>query len=106
MNLPPEPPSTDLAAALFRTRISGPVVQTQCAGCHVETGNASETQMVFLAETAPDHGSVNFGVFENFLAQMGGGADLILDKIQGVGHDGGVVIVPGSEDYLNVGGRL
>ena len=102
MNLPPEPPSTDLAAALFRTRISGPVVQTQCAGCHVETGNASETQMVFLAETAPDHGSVNFGVFENFLAQMGGGADLILDKIQGVEHDGGVVIVPGSEDYLNV----
>ena len=101
-NLPAEPPSTDLAAALFRTRISGPVVQTQCAGCHVDSGDAGDTRMVFVPQTAAGHVAVNFRVFESLLAEVAGGADLILDKIQGVDHDGGVVIVPGSEDYLPV----
>ena len=102
MNLPPEPSSKDLAADLFRSEISGPIVQAQCVSCHANGGDAGDTRMVFVAETNANHESVNLKVFEDFLRDVDGGANLILDKVQGVDHDGGVVIVPGSEDYVDL----
>ena len=58
--------------------------------------------MVFVAEANATHESVNLSVFEDFLRDVDGGANLILDKTQGVDHAGGVVIVPGSEDYVSL----
>ena len=58
--------------------------------------------MVFVPETDANHESVNLRVFEDFLRDVGGGANFILDKVQGIDHDGGVVIVPGSEDYVSL----
>ena len=102
MNLPPEPSSRDLAADLFRSEISGPIVQAQCVSCHADGGDAGETRMVFVTETNANNLSVNLKVFEDFLGDVDGGANLILDKVQGVDHDGGVVIVPGSEGYVDL----
>ena len=102
MDLPPEPSSRELAAELFRSRISEPIVQAQCVSCHVNNGDAGETRLVFVPETNANHESVNLKAFEDFLAEVDGGTDLILDKIQGVEHDGGILIVPGSEDYVNL----
>ena len=102
MNLPPEPSSRELAADLFRSEISGPIVQAQCVSCHAHGGDAGNTRMVFVPETSANSQSVNLRVFDDFLRDVDGGANLILDKVQGVDHDGGVVIVPGSEDYVNL----
>ena len=101
-NLPPEPSFRELAAELFRSRISGPIVQEQCVSCHTNGGDAGNTRMVFVPETNANHKSVNLAVFEDFLRDVPGGTNLILDKVQGVEHDGGVVIVPGSEDYVDL----
>ena len=50
----------------------------------------------------PDHGALNLAVFENFLADVEDGGDLILNKIQGVGHGGGVQVAAGSDDFANM----
>ena len=39
---------------------------------------------------------------QDFLRDVDGGANLILDTVQGVNYDGGVVVVPGSEHYVDL----
>ena len=41
-------------------------------------------------------------MFENFLADVEDGGELILNKIQGVGHGGGVQVAAGSVDFANM----
>ena len=41
-------------------------------------------------------------MFENFLANVEDGASLILNKIQGVSHGGGIQVPAGSADFANM----
>ena len=92
------------AEEVFAQHISGPIVQTTCVTCHVQGGTSGNTRLVFVGSDTPNHESLNLQTFENFLAVAAGegGGSLILNKIQGVGHGGGVQVSPGTEEFANM----
>ena len=103
----PRAQGTDKTAeAVFRDHISDPVVQSKCVNCHVQGGLSGHTRLVFVSRlTAPDHETRNLQTFRDFVAvfdDAGGGGTLILNKIQGVSHGGGVQVPVGSADFVNM----
>ena len=93
---------TESALGFFLNHISGPIVQAKCVNCHVEGGVSGHTRLILHPSSNPDHGTLNLAVFENFLANVEDGASLILNKIQGVGHGGGIQVPAGSDDFANM----
>ena len=93
--------SDNSAASLFG-EISGAVVQSKCANCHIDGGISGHTRIVFLPSSESGHEAHNLGVFQEFVSNVEGGADVILAKIQGVGHGGGIQVPAGSEDFARV----
>ena len=93
---------SESALDFFLNHISGPIVQAKCVNCHVEGGVSGHTRLILHPSSNPDHGTLNLAVFENFLADVEDGGDLILNKIQGVGHGGGVQVAAGSDDFANM----
>ncbi|MDE0029697.1 MAG: DUF1588 domain-containing protein [Deltaproteobacteria bacterium] len=87
---------------LFSRHISERVVQSRCIYCHVMGGRSAHTRLVFQPETNPDHEALNLATFENFLAEVGGGASRILNKIQGVSHGGGEQVPADSDDFAQM----
>ena len=94
--------ASESALDLFLNRISGPIVQAKCVNCHVEGGVSGHTRLIFQPSSNPDHAALNLAVFKNFLATVEDGANRILNKIQGVGHGGGVQVPAGSADFANM----
>ena len=94
--------ASESALDLFLNRISGPIVQAKCVNCHVEGGVSGHTRLIFQPSSNPDHAALNLAVFKNFLATVEDGANRILNKIQGVGHGGGVQVAAGSADFANM----
>ncbi|MXY70634.1 MAG: hypothetical protein F4Y47_19055 [Acidobacteriia bacterium] len=95
---PDEAPST-----LFSDFISSPIVQSKCIYCHVEGGASGHTRLVLTPQDVSGHAATNLAVFQNFVDTVEGGADLILNKIQGAeAHGGGVQVVAGSTDFANM----
>ena len=93
------------AEAVFSQHVSGPIVQTKCVTCHVQDGASGNTRLVFVHATdSPDHAALNLRAFEALLAKVAdeGGGSYVLNKIQGVGHGGGVQVSPGTEEFVNM----
>ena len=96
-------PEGESASGLFNDYISAPVVQAKCINCHVAGGVSGHTRLVLSPSTVADHEALNLAVFQTFLADVEGGADLILNKIQGAeNHGGGVQVAAGSTDFANM----
>ena len=91
----------ETAAEFFAARVS-PVVQAKCVNCHVEGGVSGNTRLVFVRSENADHLELNRQAFADFLAEAEDGAELILNKIQGVAHGGGVQAAAGTEDYASI----
>ena len=95
----------ETAEEVFYQYISEPIIQSRCVNCHVEGGASGHTRLVFVrsSDTA-DHEMLNLQSFEDFLAAVEdeGGGTLILNKIQGVSHGGGVQVPVGSVDFANM----
>ena len=94
--------AVESAAKVFRELISGPVVQSKCVACHVQGGVSGNTRLVFVPASTPNHGIRNFKVFEDFLDTVEDGAALVLNKIQGVGHGGGVQVAAGTDEFAHM----
>ena len=91
------------ASAIFNEYISEAVVQARCIHCHVAGGASGGTRLVLAPSSVESHAAANLAEFQDFLDSVEGGADLILNKIQGAeGHGGGVQVVPGSVDFANM----
>ena len=105
-NLSSEPRGTveeaPSAAAVFAEHITAPVVQAKCVNCHVAGGIAGATRLHFVPASSAGHEADNLAVFEGFVAAVDGAAELILNKVQGVGHGGGVQVPAGSADFANL----
>ena len=96
-------PPGESASDLFRDYISSQVVQSRCINCHVVGGPSEHTRLVLVPQDAEGHEATNLAAFQNFLDTVEGGADLILNKIQGAeAHGGGVQVVAGSTDFANM----
>ena len=105
-NLSSEPRGTveaaPSAAAVFAEHVSAPVVQAKCVNCHVAGGIAGATRLHFVPASSAGHEAHNLAVFEAFVAAVDGASELILNKVQGVGHGGGVQVPAGSADLANL----
>ena len=105
---PPRPrwqgvaPSGESVSELFSDYVSGQVVQSRCIYCHVDGGVSGHTRLVLVPSTVSDHEKRNLETFRAFLDEVEDGADRILNKIQGVGHGGGVQVPNGSVDFANM----
>ena len=96
-------PEGESASELFNAYISDAIVQSKCVYCHVDGGASGHTRLVFEPSAVTGHQEANRAAFQNFVENVGHGADLILNKIQGAeGHGGGVQVVPGSADFANM----
>ena len=87
------------AEEVFSDHVAAPIVQARCARCHVEGGVSGHTRLIFTESDSADHETRNLAAFREFLASVEGGADLMLHKIQGVAHGGGVQVPAGSPEF-------
>ena len=87
---------------MFGEFISEQIVQSRCINCHVKGGVSGHTRLVLSPSTAEGHEALNREVFENFVGTVEDGADRILNKIQGVGHGGGIQVPAGSAEFANM----
>ncbi|MDE0003196.1 MAG: DUF1588 domain-containing protein, partial [Rhodospirillaceae bacterium] len=88
----------ETAEDVFRVSVSA-IVQSQCVACHVAGGVSGNTRLVFAGSAMAGHEATNLNVFKEFLAAVDGGADLILNKVQGVSHGGGIQLAAGTDGF-------
>ena len=88
---------------MFDERISGPVAQSNCVGCHAAGGEADDTRLTLVPETTADHTSLNREAFAEFVADVEAGEALILAKMRGdADHGGGVQVAEDSAEYADM----
>ena len=94
--------ANEAAQTVFQTRVSDAIVQAKCVACHVRGGESERTRLVFAPASNPEHLTLNFAAFKDFLVDIEDGEARILEKIQGHDHGGGVQVAAGSEDFGNM----
>ena len=94
-------PDDTTAEGVFAEHIA-PIVQAQCVQCHVAGGVASGARLIFQAGDDARTRAHNLRVFADFLARVADGADVILHRVQGVGHGGGVQVAGDTEDHAHL----
>ena len=103
---PPRPAASardpESAAGVFAEHVSAPIVQAKCVACHVQGGVSGNTRLVFVPAADPGHEARNLQVFTDFLDAIEDGATLVLNKVQGVGHGGGVQVAAGTDEFSNL----
>ena len=95
----------ETAEEVFGEYISEPIVQSKCIDCHVEGGRSAHTRLVLVPSADADHEALNLQTFEGLLAavEAEGGANYVLNKIQGMlSHGGGEQVPAGSDDFDNM----
>lgn len=85
------------AKELFSSDISRDIVSSKCALCHSSTGVASNTRLRFETNSSVD---LNFEALAKFLQDDIGNGKLMLGKIAGENHGGGVQLPKGSSEYV------
>lgn len=104
LSAPVEPEDVS-AAGLFRAHIAS-IVASKCVRCHVAGGVAQNARLVFMAARAPQDAAAveasNLAAFEAFLAEVEDGASIVLARIQGVAHGGGVQVAADTEDHVHM----
>ena len=85
------------AKELFSSDISRDIVSSKCALCHSSTGVASNTRLRFETNSSVD---LNFEALAKFLQDDIGNDKLMLGKIAGENHGGGVQLPKGSSEYV------
>ena len=97
----PGMPGAETLEEVFRTEVS-PIVQAKCVLCHVQGGVSGNTRLVFVPATNENHEAANLQVFRDFLAEADDGANVVLNKVQGVAHGGGVQAAAGTAHYASL----
>ena len=99
---PAHPVPIEDGATVLREHISGPIVQSKCVACHVAGGLSGNTRLVFVPSTTPAHQARNLAAFRTFVDSVDDAAALILNKIQGVAHGGGVQVAAGTPEFAHL----
>ena len=93
------------AAGFFAARIAEPVVQAKCINCHVSSGLAEGTRLVFTDSRSlvTEETQARHETFRRFVAAVAGSDARILQKVQGgLDHGGGLQVAPDSDDFANL----
>ena len=88
----------ETAAEVYRVLVYDQVLRSKCLNCHVADGAAGDTPLVLFGDSDNNHEGKNLKAFRDYLDNVSDAA-LILDKIQGTGHDGGVQLATNTTDY-------
>ena len=86
------------AGSYFDEYIS-PIVQSQCVNCHVAGGASGDTRIVFVVGSGAADRQRNQRTVADFLALVEDGAELLLNKVQGVSHGGGIQLAAGTDGF-------
>ena len=102
-NLSHDPlPEDTSAAGIFAEHISA-IVQNRCVRCHVAGGRAAGARLRFVAASdSADHQALNIEALKTFLAEVPDAAALLLNRVQGIGHGGGVQLAADTEDHIHM----
>ena len=87
------------AADWYSSNISEAIVQSTCVNCHTDTGVARNARLIFEVAPNPGYEAANLAAFETFVSEVTDAAELILNRVQGVGHGGGVQIPNGTAEF-------
>ena len=91
------------ARDVFDERISGPVAQSSCVGCHVAGGDADGTRLTLVPDTTDEHARLNREAFADFVLDVEDGENLMLAKMRGdLNHGGGVQVAEDSVEYAHM----
>ena len=101
-SVPSNSTTTDVTT-FFNENIYSQVIKAKCRNCHVSGGPSGHTRLVFV-NTGDDGADqqTNLQVFRSFLETVEDGADLILRKMRGVGHGGGLQFRVSSTQYKDM----
>ena len=91
--------ATGQSAGNYFDEYISPIVQDQCVNCHVDGGASGETRLVFVAGSGAGHRQRNQQTVADFLGLVEDGAELLLNKVQGVSHGGGIQLAAGSTEF-------
>ena len=95
-------PEDRSAAGIFSAHVSA-IVQSKCVRCHVAGGAAAAARLRFTpAAASADHQALNLEALRRFLDEVEDGAEIFLNRIQGIGHGGGVQVAANTEDHVQV----
>lgn len=86
------------AFALFESTISPNIIQPICMECHISTGPASNTSLVYIDSLQDD-----FNTLQSFVASRVDAVDYILSKASGsTGHGGQEKLPLDSQNYIDM----
>ena len=104
-------PDAQTPEDVFRTEVSQ-IVQSKCILCHQEAegfpARTPVSRLQFSPSTVENHAALNLAVFEALIAVLGEDEAIedpvahVLNKVQGVGHGGGVQAAAGTDDYASL----
>ena len=94
--------AAETSSEVFEQLVAAQVVESRCVNCHVEGGQSGTTRLVLTATSNSNHRARNLQAIRDFVATVEDGAELLLDKIQGIGHGGGEQVPASSENFANV----
>jgi len=83
----------------YNDNLSAQVVQSKCILCHTASGAASGTRLRFVDANTANYQTLNQQALADFIASVDDGADLLLSKVRGVSHGGGVQVPSESDEY-------
>jgi len=86
------------AISIFEASLASNVVQARCTACHVATGAARSSNLIFQWQSASSTLN-NFAAFESLLNSRPDGREYILARVSGIDHPGGNQLPVGSSDY-------
>lgn len=88
--------------ALYKSAISGPVVQSLCLTCHVANGVAAPfTSLLYVNSQQADYQTVNYNTLVEYI-RGGGGNDLLANPSGNAPHTGGTLLPTGSAGFNNL----
>ena len=95
------------ATDIFRAAVAAPVVDARCAQCHVASGAAASTRLIFRSANADNHVERNRRALARFFRTATDAKTLLLDKPLGLrDHGGGAQLESSSAEYANLRGFL
>lgn len=93
-----EPEIPDGDATLY-SLINDEIILDKCVACHIATGQAKNSSLLFITGDGTDNEAVNINALIGFISDNKQ-ADILLQKVQGLlSHTGGKIFVPESVEY-------
>jgi len=82
------------AFSYYSDNVNQDIVVNMCSACHIEGGVAAVSNIVY-----PGDVEANYGVLRDYILLDEGNGAVILDKVRGVGHGGGVQLPSTTDGY-------